>query len=560
MLHDTSIESKPHDAFESEGRAIDIALRLSSKLNDPCLGFTFGRGQLRSDIIIGAQDDVKISNRHFRIYVNVSGILVIEDSSTHGTSVDSPSDLEHSMRFVVSIPSRDRVGDRWEKKLQVYIDHIYQTRHEQAVIARSSQKSAITIALPSMGVNGRQDSRLNVKPSLALIGERETNSRGKEWSGGENYNMLDFLGQGGFARVYKVATKSGGNVFAVKQIDKRRHLVNGILNPKIKDEIHIMKGLDHVSGVDKGTRTRLNYFVQPHIVKLFRYEETPQYLCLILEFVPLGDLGTSISSGCALPESSCQRMAWQIGCALDCLHKRKIMHRDIKPENILVESHEPLNVKLPDFGLSKKIINDKARLQTFCGSVTYCAPEIYARYEQYKSGKGIKRRHSFMKTQPYQQSVDIWSFGAVLYHILCLCPPYEGTMATMLETIMTNEVDFGKLRTAGVSTEGIDFVSAMLKREPLARTTEAQCLQHPWLAQMAVSEPHDAETENETSPAAVEDQNEFQSSQLSQLSLTGTSKVSEIAGSDAETEFDDVADTHQLKPPKYNHEENLESQ
>ena len=91
-----------------------------------------------------------------------------------------------------------------------------------------------------------------------------------------------------------------------------------------------------------------------------------------------------------------------------------------------------------------------------------------------------------MRTQPYQQSVDIWSFAAVLYHVLCLCPPYEGTMATMLETIMTNEVDFGKLRTAGVSNEGIDFVSAMLKRDPLARATEAQCLQHPWLAQMAV--------------------------------------------------------------------------
>ena len=180
MLHDTSIESKPQDAFESEGRAIDIALRLSSKLNDPCLGFTFGRGQLRSDIIIGAQDDVRISNRHFRIYVNASGILVIEDSSTHGTSVDSvnlyantklhpgadksrmitgrsmisvlkgnePSDLEHSMRFVVSIPSRDRVGYRWEKKLQTYVDHICQTRHKQAVIAGSSQKGAGIVVLP----------------------------------------------------------------------------------------------------------------------------------------------------------------------------------------------------------------------------------------------------------------------------------------------------------------------------------------------------------------------------------------------------------------------------
>ena len=125
---------------------------------------------------------------------------------------------------------------------------------------------------------------------------------------------------------------------------------------------------------------------------------------------------------------------------------------------------------------------------------------------------------------------------------------------------MTNEVDFGKLRTAGVSNEGINFVSAMLKRDPLARATEAQCLQHPWLAQMAASEPHDPETENAMSPATVEDQDEFQSSQLSQLSLTRTSRVSEIADSDAETDFDDIADTHQSKRPKRNHEENVDSQ
>lgn len=110
-----------------------------------------------------------------------------------------------------------------------------------------------------MGANARQALRLNVKPSLALIGERETNSRRKEWNGGENYNMLDFLGHGGFARVYKLATKRGGDVFALKQIDKRKHFINGILNPKIKDEIHIMKGLNHVSYVNKGTQTRLNY-------------------------------------------------------------------------------------------------------------------------------------------------------------------------------------------------------------------------------------------------------------------------------------------------------------
>lgn len=111
-----------------------------------------------------------------------------------------------------------------------------------------------------------------------------------------------------------------------------------------------------------------------------------------MELVPLGDLSRYVARDGAMPEFSCQRVAWQICSALEYLHQRNITHRDIKPENILIECREPLNVKLSDFGLSKRITNDDAFLQTFCGTILYCAPEIYPGYDQYKSGKVGKRR------------------------------------------------------------------------------------------------------------------------------------------------------------------------
>ena len=81
--------------------------------------------------------------------------------------------------------------------------------------------------------------------------------------------------------------------------------------------------------------------------------------------------------------------------ALTSVHEQNIVHRDIKPENILVQSREPLHVKLSDFGLSKAT----AKLQTFCGSHLYAAPEICT-----------TRRGTY-----YTNACDIWSLGVVIF-------------------------------------------------------------------------------------------------------------------------------------------------
>jgi serine/threonine protein kinase len=93
------------------------------------------------------------------------------------------------------------------------------------------------------------------------------------------------------------------------------------------------------------------------------------------------------------------------------------------------------------------------------------------------------------KTSPYSQSVDIWSLGAVLFHILSGVPPFSGRAEDrgvhMLKQIMTSDADFNVLRQAGVSESGIDFVSQLLNRDPFSRPTEKECFQHPWIAEVA---------------------------------------------------------------------------
>ena len=80
------------EALESQGlHSCDIALRLSAAVKCPATGgFLFGRNTSRCDIILGKEDEVKrVSNIHFRIFLNEYGSIMLEDRSTNGTVVDT---------------------------------------------------------------------------------------------------------------------------------------------------------------------------------------------------------------------------------------------------------------------------------------------------------------------------------------------------------------------------------------------------------------------------------------------------------------------------------------
>ena len=68
---------------------LDIALRLSSKLKDPCAGFRFGRNTSSCDVVLGQSGPMPmVSNVHFRIYLTPDEVLMLQDTSTNGTVVD----------------------------------------------------------------------------------------------------------------------------------------------------------------------------------------------------------------------------------------------------------------------------------------------------------------------------------------------------------------------------------------------------------------------------------------------------------------------------------------
>ena len=126
----------------------------------------------------------------------------------------------------------------------------------------------------------------------------------------------------------------------------------------------------------------------------------------------------------------------------------------------------------------------------------------------------------------------------------------------MLDTVMNNDVDFSKLQSAGVSDDGIDFVSRMLKHDPLARATEVECLQHPWIMRTADGRPIIMRMEGTASLGVIEEDQINPS--LSQLSLTENPRAVEIADSimEYDTDVDELTDTRRSKRFRHNKDAN----
>ncbi|KAL9025639.1 MAG: hypothetical protein Q9196_005565 [Gyalolechia fulgens] len=391
--------------------SLDIALRMSSRLLNPCLGFTFGRSPEKSDLLICTKNDelLLVSGTHFRIYITAGGVLMCQDTSTNGTVVDSQT-LHHkqrtlhdgstiemmyapgaSMRFYVRVPDREGISDVYGRKLEAYIGFVEQHgRQKQEEFNRRTKgipveippvrsddylalvMMALTVQVPILPFDhGLLDRKSPTNANKNLVAGTEPYQYGMQWNGGHNYKVTGHIGRGAFASVYKLARRHDGELFAVKEIGKMALAKKGVIDRRVEQELAIMKRLEH-----------------PNIVQYIGHHETKAHLYIIMELVQHGDLQSYLNDGQPrFQEHFCQAVATQMCEALKYLHDSRITHRDIKPDNILISSKDPYIFKLSDFGLSKVVNSDETFLKSFCGTLLYCAPEVYPGYD------GL-RRHS----------------------------------------------------------------------------------------------------------------------------------------------------------------------
>ncbi len=204
------------------------------------------------------------------------------------------------------------------------------------------------------------------------------------------YHILEQLGEGGMAVVYKAYDTRLESEVAVKIIRTER------LIPEFRD-----RTLKRFQTEAK----KMAQLQHPNIVKVTDFGEFENIPYLVLEYAPSGTLKERI--GKPIPCGEAARMLTSVARALAYAHKRGLVHRDVKPSNILItDSGEPM---LTDFGITKILDNEETLDLTITGmgigTPGYMAPEQ-------AEGKPIDER------------ADVYSLGIVFYEMVTGRKPF----------------------------------------------------------------------------------------------------------------------------------------
>jgi len=137
----------------------------------------------------------------------------------------------------------------------------------------------------------------------------------------------------------------------------------------------------------------------PNIVRFLGYVENP--LCLVVEYVPDGDLSSLISSGkFSINFYSFLKIAKEFAAAMLHAHKMNIIHCDLAARNLLVETRgKEFSIKVSDFGMAKYSESGEYDLKVNSViPIRWCAPEILKKKNKkiYKSWRCMELWSSFM--------------------------------------------------------------------------------------------------------------------------------------------------------------------
>ena len=360
------------------------------------------------------------------------GASPADASSAGGTSFrDTLSQKENNpIMRPVSAAVRDGSSPRMLKSAPV------SNVSAPGLFAKTQQLSATPHAA-SAPVSGRKKTRDELKK---LVNSLTLQQRGQSFSSVDFYSIGKVLGEGAYGKVLHATHIMTGQKVAVKTFEKAK-LVDLVARKRVSREIRILKYLDH-----------------PNIVQLFEVIDQPQRRYIIMEFASGGDLCKYVRDCKRLSESESHRIFCQILSGLKHCHAKGIVHRDIKLDNILLDSNK--NVKIVDFGFSVPFEQDQL-LKKACGSPSYAAPEIVSR-KQYSP-----------------TPVDVWSFGVVLYAMLCGYFPFQGANSQELcRKIVKGKFDL----PSWVPEPCKDLIRCMLTVDPVQRITVDNVALHPWVA------------------------------------------------------------------------------
>ncbi|MEZ4596342.1 MAG: Stk1 family PASTA domain-containing Ser/Thr kinase [Chloroflexota bacterium] len=197
---------------------------------------------------------------------------------------------------------------------------------------------------------------------------------------GGRYALVELIGQGGMATIYRGRDTKLGRDVAIKVL-RGEYGTDASFLARFQREAQAAAQLNH-----------------PNVVAVFDYGQDPVGPYIVMELVTGGDLAGALRERGPLPPTVAASIGQQVADAIDAAHQRGIVHRDIKPSNVLLSTGG--RIKVADFGIAQAFTDAQLTMTgVTMGSVHYFSPE---------QAKG----------EPVTAASDVYSAGLVLYEML----------------------------------------------------------------------------------------------------------------------------------------------
>lgn len=280
-----------------------------------------------------------------------------------------------------------------------------------------------------------------------------------------DWDFCRTIGAGSMGKVKLARHRVTGEICAVKVVPRaakiwqRQHAKDAVPRDS-KEAAHRQRAYDKEVARDRrtireGALGRIMY--HPYICRLYEMFAMTNHYYMLFEYVSGGQMLDYIVSHGSLKEPQARRFCRGIASALCYCHANNIVHRDLKIENIMISRTG--QIKLIDFGLSN-LFDGHHLLRTYCGSLYFAAPELLC-------------------ARPYiGPEVDVWSFGVVLYVLVCGKVPFDDQSVSALH----DKIKRGRVRyPPGLSADCVSLLSQMLVVDPRRRASLRQVMRHPWM-------------------------------------------------------------------------------
>lgn len=271
----------------------------------------------------------------------------------------------------------------------------------------------------------------------------------------DRYKLLELIGEGGMALVYKADDLILDRTVAVK-----------ILRSEFSTNEEFIKRFHR----EAEAATSLNH---PNIVSIFDVGEDSGIYFIVMEYIEGKTLKDLIKEMGVIPVPKAIKIMEQIVSAIAQAHESHIIHRDIKPHNILIDKQG--NVKVTDFGIAIAATSATiTHTNSILGSVHYFSPE--------------QARGSLVNAKS-----DIYSMGIVLYEMVTGSLPYSGESPVSIALKHLQEkLPHPKLINPSIPQSVENIILKALAKDPKNRYENAKAFEndlHTALSPARLNEP-----------------------------------------------------------------------